>query len=329
MTGVPLDTRVALLRQHGTFSQAYSATFQPGLEHFGDERGFIAYTKIWGTAMVLSNPMAPREHLGDLITRFLRDHSNVAFWEIARPVAEILAPMGFFINEMGPNNWIDLATYDFSGNGKQNMRRAHNRMLKGGYTISESSIGEVGENQVKAVSETWRRRHTVHNREVGFISRPMVIGDELDVRTFFAFDPGGKLVAFAVLDPIYDNGQVAGYVTQHNRQLPDTDSLVQYAIKRFVIEKFQAEGKRWFSLGLSPFAYIEDKDFLPHKNWLIRRLFRFTYENALINRFIFPVKQLCEHKRQFRASTEQTYLAFNKPPSLLHIFRLGRACNVI
>ena len=329
MTGVPLDTRVALLRQHGTFTQAYSATFQPGLEHFGDERGFIACTKVWGTTMVLSNPLAPREHQRDLIARFLREHSDVAFWQIARPVAEILAPLGFFINEMGPDNRIELASYDFTGRAKRNLRNAHNRMRKGGYTIRESSIGEVGAERVKAVSETWRRGQTVRSREVGFLSRPMVIGDEPDVRVFFMFDRAGKLIAFSVFDPIYDDGQVVGYTSQQNRYLPDSDSLVPDAIKRFAIEKFRAEGKRWLFLGLSPLANIEDKDFLPHKNWLMRRTFRFVYENALFNRFIYPVKQIFEHKKQFRASTEQTYLAFNKLPSLLHIFKLGRACNII
>jgi hypothetical protein len=48
--GVPAAIRIALLRQHGTSSQAYSATFQAGLEHFGDERGFLAYKRVGRTA---------------------------------------------------------------------------------------------------------------------------------------------------------------------------------------------------------------------------------------------------------------------------------------
>jgi len=60
MTGVPLNIRIELLRQYGSFPQAYSATFQLGLEHFGDERGFIAYKRVWDTTLVLSDPIAPR-----------------------------------------------------------------------------------------------------------------------------------------------------------------------------------------------------------------------------------------------------------------------------
>ena len=329
MTGVPLDIRMALLRQHGTFSQAYSAAVQPELQHFGDERGFIAYKKVWGTTLVLSDPMTSREGLSGLIGRFLREHPDVAFWQISRPVAEILAPLGFFINEMGVENRIDLATYDFVGRDKRKLRQSLNRMVTCGYTIRESSIIEVGASQIKAVSEAWRRMHTVRNREIGFISRPLAVEDKPDVRLSFVFDRAGKLMAFGVFDPIYEDGQVVGYTSQHHRHRPEADVLVQNAIRCFAIEKFKEEGKKWLFLGLSPFAYIEDKDFAANKNWLVRRGFRLVYENWVFNRFIYPLKSLCAHKRQFRGATPQTYYAFNKLPSLPRLVKLLRACDLI
>jgi hypothetical protein len=55
MKTLPLDIRRLLLRQHGNFALAYSVTFQPGLEHFGDEAGFLSYKTVGSTALVLSN----------------------------------------------------------------------------------------------------------------------------------------------------------------------------------------------------------------------------------------------------------------------------------
>ena len=52
MMTVPLDIRRSLLRQHGNFALAYSVTFQPGLEHFGDEAGFLSYKTVGSTALV-------------------------------------------------------------------------------------------------------------------------------------------------------------------------------------------------------------------------------------------------------------------------------------
>jgi lysylphosphatidylglycerol synthetase-like protein (DUF2156 family) len=142
-----------------------------------------------------------------------------------------------------------------------------------------------------------------------------------------ASDRSGRLMAFAVFDPIYEDGRVVGYVTQHNRHIPQADRQVQQAIKCQAIELFRSEGKKTLFLGLSPFAEIHDKDF--QHSWLTRRAFRSAYENVLFNRFLYPLKPLYAHKRQFRGSTEQTYFAFNRPPTLLQIFKLLRACNIV
>ena len=52
-------TRLPVLRLHGAFPLAYSATFQAGLEYFGGEDGFLAYKQAGSTALVLANPVTP------------------------------------------------------------------------------------------------------------------------------------------------------------------------------------------------------------------------------------------------------------------------------
>ena len=49
--------RLQALRKYGNFALAYSAAFQPGLDYFGDEEGFLAYKQVGSTAFVLSNPL--------------------------------------------------------------------------------------------------------------------------------------------------------------------------------------------------------------------------------------------------------------------------------
>ena len=182
---------------------------------------------------------------------------------------------------------------------------------------------------MEALSKAWKRTRPLRRRETSFISRPIVYRDEPDVRTIFVFDRDGTLIAYAVFDPVYDGGRVVGYTSQHNRHRPEADSLVQHAIRRYAIELFRAEGKKWLFLGISPFDGIEDKDFAAQKNWLVRRAFRFAYTNRLFNRFIYPLQTLSTHKRQFRATTYQTYFAFNKLPSLPRVLKLMRASNII
>lgn len=327
LTGVPLDLRFALMRQHGTFGNAYSVAVQPGLEHFGDERGFLGYRRVGRTAIVLADPIAPPDLWADLIDRFVANMRDVCFVQASRPSAEILATRGFFINEMGPENRIELPTYTFQGRKKTNLRNAAHRVAELGYVTRECPASSLDPKEVKAVSDAWRSTRPVGRRETTFLNRPFVLDEEPDVRRLFTFDRSGRLMAFGIFDPIYENGEVVGYLSSSKRHRPEADLLVGHAITGSAIETFKKEGKKWLLLGLSPFAEIEDKDF--EHNWLVRRSFRFVYENAIFNRYFYSLKGLSNHKRQYRGTKEQTYYAFNTLPSLPRILKLLRASSII
>jgi len=325
MTAVPLDVRISLLRQYGSFTQAYSATFQPGLRHFGDEHGFIAYKKVGKTAMVLGDPVAPAFLTGHLIGDFVKDHPDSAFWQISHPVASALAGHGFLINELGYETRLDLATYTLAGQRRRNLRKAAQRMAKLGYSIRECAISHLDAGAVIAVSAAWRRTRTVRNREAAFLTRPISIERDDDVRWFCAHTGEKDMVGFCVCDPIYEAGDIIGYSTA-SRQLPDANAMIGHALKRHAIEVFQSEGRRWLTLGLSPADGIEDRDF--NRDWACRRLLRFAYTNGLFNRFVYPLQGHAAHKRQFGGTTYQTYAAISARPALLRLIKLLRACEI-
>jgi lysylphosphatidylglycerol synthetase-like protein (DUF2156 family) len=328
--GVPLHVRIALLRQYGTGSQSYSATFQAELEHFGDERGFLAYKKVWGTTLVLCDPIAPRENIEDLISRFLQEHPDAGFWYLSRPIAQMLTSRGFYVNAMGPDTWIDLPTYSFAGAKKKQLREAVNRMNKRGFVTRECTLAEVGIDKVKALSDAWRQTRSAREQEVAFLNRPLVLAEELDVRRFFTFDRDGKLVAFGFFDPVYEGGKVVGYTSQHNRHLPEADAMVHFAIKRVAIETFQKEGLKVLHLGLSPFADAwNDEEFKSNRHWTTSLYFDRAYKSWLFNRFIFANRGLEAHKRVYRGVQAQNYYAFNRLPSLPRVVKLMRACKLI
>src|ERR1700681_1997757 len=89
-SNLSLDGRLALLRQHGTFTLAYSAAFQEGLEYFGDDHGFIAYKMVGGTALALADPVGPPENREGLIRAFVQAKSDVCFCQASRPTAALL-----------------------------------------------------------------------------------------------------------------------------------------------------------------------------------------------------------------------------------------------
>jgi phosphatidylglycerol lysyltransferase len=297
------DRRLSWLRRYGSFTLAYSAAFQEGLEYFGNDHGFLAYKMGGRTALVLADPLASTDNRKVLIREFVQAKTDVYFCQVSRPTAEVLAGMGFKVNEMGTDRRIDLANYK-----RKTLRTAARRTANNGYVIKECTAASVGIANIENVSEGWRQTRTYKSREVGFLNRPIVLEDEVDVRKFFAFDRDGKLVAFSFYDPIYVDGRVVGYSTSFKRRLPEADPTICSAILQFAINAFRQEGRNWLFLGLSPMADIEDKEF--QHNGFLSFAFRHAFRSRLFNRFVYPLQGHASHKRDFGGTAEQTYFAF-------------------
>jgi phosphatidylglycerol lysyltransferase len=227
---------------------------------------------------------------------------------------------------MGTETRIELEGYDFDGPRKRNFRRARNRAACCSYRIVECSVSSLDREELQTVSERWRQTRGVKNREMTFLTRRAILDDEIDVRKFFTFDRKGSLQAFAFFDPIYEGGDVVGYLCSAKRRLPEADTLVGYAILHRAIRTFKDEGKAILSLGLSPLCGIEDKSL--SNNRLMSLAFRAIYRSRVFNKYIYPLQGFAAHKGAFCGSAEQTYCAFKRGLTLSQLAKMPRACNV-
>jgi phosphatidylglycerol lysyltransferase len=327
MTSISDTARRALLEQHGRFPVAYSVAVQPDLLHFGDETGFLSYKMVGKTAFVLADPVAPLDRHGALIDAFLAKYQDVSFWQISHATAALLNARGFFVNAFGSETVVDLRSFSFKGPARRSFRTAANRFAASGHSVREVSLAGDMTLKMQAVSDAWRRSKATKSRELRFLVRPVVLDDEPGARKFVLFNGQGEPEGFAFFDPVYEDGQVVGYLSATRRWLPGTDPLAGYLLMRSAIETFQAEGVRELHLGLSPFHLIEDKEF--NKNWVTRRAFRFFYTNELTNRFLYPVRSLSQHKDIYGGEQRLVYVAFNQLPAVLRLLKLLRACRIV
>jgi phosphatidylglycerol lysyltransferase len=327
MTSISDTARRALLEQHGRFPVAYSVAFQPDLLHFGDETGFLSYKMVGKTAFVLADPVAPLDRHGALIDAFLARFHDVSFWQISHATAALLNARGFFVNAFGSETVVDLRSFSFRGPARRSFRTAANRFAASGHSVREVSLAGDMAPKMQAVSDAWRRSKATKSRELRFLVRPVVLDDEPGARKFVLFNGQGEPEGFAFFDPVFEDGQVVGYLSATRRWLPGTDPLAGYLLMRSAIETFQAEGVRELHLGLSPFHLIEDKEF--NKNWVTRRAFRFFYTNNLTNRFLYPVRSLSQHKDIYGGEQRLVYVAFNQLPAVLRLLKLLRACRIV
>lgn len=306
-TGVAEPLRWSLLRQHGSFSMAYSTAVQPRLRHFGDERGFIAYRQRFGQTIALGDPVASPADAPDLLRRFIQHVGRPTFCQVSPATANRLAPLGYRFSQMGVDTSLDLTTYQFAGKSKEWLRYASNWVGRRGYAVQELSFSELAADQVEALSEAWRKTRTIKRKEVRFLNRPIVLADEPDVRKFYLVDPAGQIQALVFLDPIYRDGGIAGYVTAFKRRHPNAPQYAEQALMKGIIERLQDEGIPQLKLGLSPLAFIEC-DSLP-TNGLTRFFFQRCYRSKIVNRYFYHLQGHAHYKRRFRGVEEKSYFA--------------------
>jgi hypothetical protein len=215
MTGVARDVRIACCASMG-FPRPVDDPPTRAVA-FGDEHGYRLQGDLRLLLCARRAGGAARYH-AELIARFT--HPDAAFCQISRPLADLLASQGFRINEMGPDARLDLASYDFSGRDKQNLRTAVNRAAKDGYHVRECALTSLDIADVRVLSDDWRESRIGRNHEISFLNRPFVPADEPDVRKFFLFDRDDRLMALGGFDPIYRAGAVIGYIAQHTSFVP-------------------------------------------------------------------------------------------------------------
>lgn len=325
-TAVSYDLRQKLLQQHGNFSLAYSTAVQPLLRHFGDSDGYIAYRQRWGVTFALGDPLTHPAAFGEILDQFNNRFRKTVFCQISRPTAELLADRGFYINEFGVDTRLMLNEFSLAGKEKEWLRYAWNWVQRRGYQIIVADFDSVCAKEVEQVSEAWRRSRTVKRKEVRFLNRPILLADENGVRKFYLIDPQGKIAAYVFLDPLYQDGQITGYVTAFKRRHPDATQYSEQAIMKAIIEKLKSEGVPELRLGLSPCAWIADQDF--SSSWFNRKLFRSVFESRLVNRWSYNIAGHAHYKRRFRGIEEQTYFASRSKYSLLELSALVGLCGI-
>lgn len=317
-----------LVREHGDFSLAYTTAVHSRLQYFGDDRGYLAYDyHRLGFTFVLGDPVAAPVHRERIIREFLAQRRRVSFCQISPATAQIVQKCGYYVNEMGVDSIVSLPEYNFKGQEKKWLRTAESWTSSRGYTVREATAAEVGPDQIESVSLAWRATRKVNGKEARFLNRPLVTAEEPDTRRFYFFDAEQKLLAFVFFDPIHRAGRLIGYVACSKRRHPDAPVYAEQAVMKRAIEVFQREGLQEFRLGLSPLAWIEDREF--RSSWFVNRLFRFGFSSRLVNQRFYNVQGQAEYKRRFRGREEKVYFATNRLWNTVRLMALVKICKIV
>lgn len=293
--------------QYGRQSSAYFL-FQPGVERFahpylGDVYYMQQKTPLGAVNIVYIDPLCEREHMDQLIDAFLQQHTlPTVFVGVTSDVANPLRERGYHVNHFGLESRIELASFTVQGKKKKQLRHASHFGERTGAVVKELSWDEVDQQQVQAVSRHWLHTKDVRDRELHYLTRPPVFGDEWLVRKFYCIKDE-KILGYVFFDPYYEEGELVGYCANILRAEPDKES--NGALDFIILEAmktFRREGLRELSLGMAPLYGVEEVE---GDRKLVRNLAKgiYNYGNDL-----YAFKGLAYHKSRYRPIETPWYI---------------------
>lgn len=306
------------LKECGDQCVSYSI-LQPDLQYFFvQDIGFIAYQRCWhwllapfGRTVVLGNPMCAEEHYQQLTMEFLEAFPKTIFLQVEHRFGKVLRALGYEVNCFGTETELSLDTFSLGGKARSKLRQWRNGCERKQVEVKEESFTEVDLSAVKLLSENWVKRRGGH--ELRFLTRPFLLQGEQDVRLFTAYQ-NGRLVGFALFDPMYREGEIVGYYHNVDRLAEDAPHGTSAYIVLKAIEAFQEEKVDMVSLGLSPLFRL--REHFKHRKFTANALW-YTYHKL---NFIYPFQGNASHKKKFNGKQKQVFFSSTQGNSLRELF---------
>ena len=119
--------------------------------------------------------------------------------------------------------------------------------------VAEESSVDPGE--LREAALTWRRGRVLKRRWLSFLSRPLDAGSAGGTRHFLA-RRDGRLVGYALFDPIFSDGRVVAYGPSLSAFTPAFRNGLYYVVVEAAARRFREEGVAAINLGLSPLDIV-------------------------------------------------------------------------
>ena len=285
----------------------------------------VAYRVIGQHAVALGDPLGDPERAEEAIDAFLRlckGHDwKPSFYQVTGQNLYLYRRMGMKSLKIGQDSVIDLTAFSMKGKQFQDLRTALNKMAKMDIIAEEclhgSNLDSGSLAQMEAISSEWLLAR--HGTEKGFAMGSFSPQSELfhDSRIFFARQKSnGQVLGFLTFVPIYGKGETEPVIDGWNldlmrRPVDAINGVMEFLITTAAV-RFQAEGAKRMSLGLSPLSGA-DSDDEPESLEIFERA-----RGILFHRFNFfySFDGLYGFKKKFAPQWDSRYLIYHSHADL-------------
>jgi phosphatidylglycerol lysyltransferase len=253
----------------------------------------------------------------------------VGAYQVSPAMLEAFREEGFADVQIGKEAVFDLKRFTLAGGKMELVRAATNKARREGVVVSEhhpfAPDAETINDELNAISESWLT--CKGNHELGFVLGSLGLDRPSAKRYFIARSNNGtgRVEGFIVCEPIYGR---SGYYLDVTRRRPDAVRGTMELLSTEILRLVGDEGYQMASMGLAPFALLDDPDLLDHP--VLARAMRFVYERVNLN---YDFKFLYRYKAKYHPHKwEPLYFCFNQrrlSPSMLYaVIRVRNAVSV-
>ena len=225
--------------------------------------GFVMYGVQRRSFVAMGDPVGPRDLRRELAWQFreLADqHGALAvFYEVGTEDLPVYLELGLHLRKLGEEARVPLEGFSLEGPARKDLRAARSRMAREGChfeVLSRAAVpGLLGE--LRAVSDAWlgskstrEKRFSLGAFEPAYLERcPVAL-----VRR------GERIIAFANVWAPDSREELSIDLMRHTDDAPP--GVMDYLFTELLLHA-QAQGYRWFSLGMAPLAGFEPRRLAP------------------------------------------------------------------
>lgn len=272
----------------------------------------IMYRPVQNSVIVLGDPIGKKDNFVEAINDFIiycnEYHMNVCFYEINGENLELYCDQGFGFVKVGQDATLNLNEFSLVGKKNRTWRHVINNFDKGNYEFKVEEATDNLLSQMKVVSDKWLGNKNEMGFSLGFFDE-----DYLKRTKIACIYKDNELLAFANLQPFYDNKTLSIDLMRYNRS--NEDGLMDFIFIKLILWG-QDNNFEKFYLGMAPLSKVGDKIYSKKKEKILNIVY--NTQNKIYN-----FKGLRNYKDKFKPDWSNKYIAytsdFNLPYILINV----------
>jgi phosphatidylglycerol lysyltransferase len=314
-----------LARAHTALSLCSSSVANAVLT--GDKRilfhpsgdAFVMYQVSGRSWIALGDPVGPIARHAELVWAFRelvdRWGGQVAFYQVGAQSLPLYVDLGLSLTKLGEEARVDLKAFTLQGSRAADLRQTHRRAQRAAASFEIIPPENVAPllPRLRRVSDAWLADKAAREKgfSVGSFDENYLVRLPLAV-----VRAESEIVAFANLWPTATREELSVDLMRFSAEAPP--STMDYLFTELMLWG-QAQGYRWFNLGMAPLSGLENRALAP----LWHRVGSFLYRHG---ESFYNFEGLRRFKEKFNPRWEPRYLAsaggMRLPRALLDISTL-------